>query len=170
MESFSAFPPLVGENPDILVLGTFPSPLSRERGEYYGNPRNMFWRIICDVFANGVYAADYGDRKNIIYSRGVAVWDVIERCRVEGALDKNIKDPAFNHSLPDFIRTHGIKKVLFNGRMAHTFYMRGIGTADGDAVMFETLPSTSPANAGMRYEEKLSAWKTALSTKTPTYS
>jgi hypoxanthine-DNA glycosylase len=47
---YHAFPPLVPDNPKILILGTFPSPLSREKGEYYGNPQNKFWKIIFDVF------------------------------------------------------------------------------------------------------------------------
>ena len=32
----------------VLVLGSFPSALSRERAFYYGNPRNRFWRVVAD--------------------------------------------------------------------------------------------------------------------------
>ena len=44
------FPPISNGNSRILILGTFPSLLSREKNEYYGNPHNQFWRILQEVF------------------------------------------------------------------------------------------------------------------------
>ena len=37
------FAPLFDKGSKVLVLGTIPSPKSREQGFYYGHPRNRFW-------------------------------------------------------------------------------------------------------------------------------
>lgn len=58
-----AFPPLVGPAPRLLLLGTFPSPLSREKGEYYGNPQNQFWRIVFSVFGAPFDNPSYDEKK-----------------------------------------------------------------------------------------------------------
>ena len=40
------FEPVFDERSRVLVLGSFPSVLSRENAFYYGNPQNRFWRVI----------------------------------------------------------------------------------------------------------------------------
>ena len=35
----------------VLLLGSIPSPKSRETGFYYGHPRNRFWRVLATVSA-----------------------------------------------------------------------------------------------------------------------
>ena len=148
--------PLYGEMTRVLILGTFPSPLSREKGEYYGNPRNQFWRIMFGIF-DTPYSDDYGQKKALLYRNGVAVWDVIAQCEASGAPDSTIKNPIYNVSLPEFILSHGIKKVFFNGNNAYVFFKRGIG-----GIEKTVLPSTSPAYAAMRFEEKLRLWREAM--------
>ena len=37
------------ENSKVLILGTIPSPKSREQGFYYGHPRNRFWMVLADI-------------------------------------------------------------------------------------------------------------------------
>ena len=39
-------PPVYDSRSRILILGTMPSPKSREIGFYYGNPRNRFWTVL----------------------------------------------------------------------------------------------------------------------------
>ena len=43
------FEPIYNEHSKILMLGTMPSPKSREVGFYYGHPRNRFWKVVSDV-------------------------------------------------------------------------------------------------------------------------
>ena len=43
------FQPIYDKESRILMLGTMPSPKSREVGFYYGHPRNRFWKVISDV-------------------------------------------------------------------------------------------------------------------------
>ena len=157
---YRAFPPLVYDGAKILILGTFPSPLSREKGEYYGNPRNIFWRVVFGAFGKEFNEPDYGEKKKLTRDNGIAVWDVIESCEITGALDKNIREPVYNCALPGFIKDNGIKRVLFNGTASHKLFRRGIGEPGTE---FFILPSTSPANAGTSYEKKFEAWKRALS-------
>ena len=40
------FEPVFDERSRILVLGSFPSVLSRANAYYYGNPQNRFWRVM----------------------------------------------------------------------------------------------------------------------------
>ena len=157
MSLHHAFAPLCGNNPEILILGTFPSPLSRENFEYYGNPRNQFWRLLFGVYNTPFTQPDYDEKKALIISKNIAVWDVITTCDVVGALDSNIKNPIYNTDLPEFIAKHGIKNIFFNGNNAYLFYRRGIGS-----IKRQVLPSSSPANARMRFEEKLQIWRERL--------
>ena len=34
----------------VLMLGTMPSPKSREQGFYYGHPQNRFWKVLAAAF------------------------------------------------------------------------------------------------------------------------
>ncbi|MCL2409780.1 MAG: DNA-deoxyinosine glycosylase [Oscillospiraceae bacterium] len=154
---FRGFAPIIGGNPRFLILGTFPSPISREKGEYYAHPRNQFWRVIYGVFGVPFGDADYERKKSVLIENSIALWDVIAECEAESALDSTIRNPVYNANLPEFILEHGIHRVFFNGNNAYTFYKRGIERIDKNV-----LPSTSPAYAAMRFEEKLRRWREAL--------
>ena len=39
-------PPVFDERSEVLVLGTMPSPKSREAAFFYGHPQNRFWRVL----------------------------------------------------------------------------------------------------------------------------
>ena len=155
--SVYAFPPLCGENPHIIILGTFPSPLSREKDEYYGNPRNQFWRLIFGVFDVTFDNPDYDTKKAVLFASGIALCDVIAECEPDGALDSGIRNPVYRTKVPEFIAGMRISKVFFNGNNAYQFYLRGIGEIER-----LVLPSSSPANARMRFDEKLGRWREEL--------
>jgi len=152
-----AFPLLHGNDPHTLILGTFPSPLSREKEEYYGNPRNQFWKLIFGVFGEPFENPGYGKKKSVLFANKIALCDVIIKCKPDGALDSGIHDPVYNTKLPEFIAELGISKILFNGNNAYQFYRRGIGEIERCV-----LPSSSPANASKRFDEKLQLWQDAL--------
>jgi len=152
-----AFPPLCGDSPRILILGTFPSPLSRDKREYYGNPRNQFWRLLFGVFDNTFNNPGYEDKKAVLFKNGIALCDVISECEADGALDSGIRNPVYRAGLPAFITERKIHRVFFNGNNAYLFYCRGIGKIEKNV-----LPSSSPANARMPFEEKLRLWREGL--------
>ena len=41
-----SFAPVYSENSRALILGTWPSPKSREMAFYYGHPQNRFWPLL----------------------------------------------------------------------------------------------------------------------------
>lgn len=155
-----AFPPLCGDNPHTIILGTFPSPLSRDKGEYYGNPRNQFWRLIFGAFDVSFDNPGYDMKKAVLFENRIALYDVIAECEPDGALDSGIRNPVYRTKLPDFIAAKKISNVFFNGNNAYRFYRRGIGEIER-----RILPSSSPANAGMRFDEKLRLWREGLQGK-----
>jgi len=153
-----AFPMLCGENPHILILGTFPSPLSRQTREYYGNPRNQFWRLIFGIFNEPFNDPVYEKKKAVLFNNAIALCDVVLECEPEGALDTGIRNPVYNTDLPMLIAEHKISMVFFNGNNAYLYYHRGIGEIER-----QVLPSSSPANARIGFEEKLRLWSELLS-------
>ena len=70
-------------------------------------------------------------------------------------------------TLPDFYRDHdSIKAVLFNGIKAETSFNRHIRPELHHSRIADTrfvrLPSSSPANAQLKFEEKCAIWHQAL--------
>lgn len=152
-------PPLVGPGARVLVCGNMPSVLSLAAGEYYGNPRNAFWRIAGEVFG---FAADapYPERVDALLAQGIAVWDVLRSCVREGSLDSAVqRDSMVPNAFAVFFAEHStIERVLFNGAAAETNYRHLIGAAPVPTLR---LPSTSPAQT-MRFADKLAVWRAAL--------
>jgi hypoxanthine-DNA glycosylase len=138
----------------VLILGSFPSALSLAHSEYYGNPRNQFWRIMEEHFAipEGL---PYPDRIARLADRGVALWDVIGACERPGSADSRIRDPVQN-DIAGFVRAHPtVRLVALNGSTAGRLY-RKFSEIPGLAAV--TLPSTSPATAAVSFTEKVRAW------------
>lgn len=151
--------PLVGDRPRVLILGNMPSVMSLASGEYYGNPRNAFWRITGSLFE---FRADapYPDRVAALCARQVAVWDVLRSCRRAGSLDSAVeRDSMVPNDFAAFFATHRtLERLLFNGAAAEANYRRLVGSPP---LPWLRAPSTSPAHT-MRFEDKLAAWRVAL--------
>lgn len=153
-------PPIVGEGAHTLILGNMLSVMSVASAQYYGNPRNAFWRITGELFG---FSADdpYDDRTRALVAGGVAVWDVLKSCRREGSLDSAVEpDSMVPNDFGDLFVTYpGISRIFFNGAAAEKNFNRLVRVAPD--VRFQRLPSTSPAQT-MRYEDKMAAWRDAL--------
>ncbi len=153
-------PPIVGEGAHTLILGNMLSVMSVTSGQYYGNPRNAFWRITGELFG---FAADdpYDVRSAALIAHGIAVWDVLKSCRRAGSLDSAVEpDSMVPNDFGQLFTDHaGITRVLFNGAAAEKNFHRFGRLADG--MRHRRLPSTSPAQT-MRYDDKLAAWRHAL--------
>lgn len=153
-------PPIADDGARILILGNMPSAMSLAAQQYYGNPRNGFWRITGDIFGFDP-ASPYEDRAAALRGCGVAVWDVLRLCRREGSLDSSIEpDSMVANDFESFFDAHrGIGRVFFNGAAAERNFLRLAGI--DRPLRYRRLPSTSPAQT-MRYEDKLAAWRAAL--------
>ena len=160
MKSYS-FPPIVDENSEILILGTMPGIKSIQQNEYYGHKQNAFWRIIFNIFEEE-FTENYEHKKSIILKHKLALWDNLQYCYREGSLDSAIKDEVPNE-INELLRKYSkIKKVVFNGQASQKYFKKYIGFNEG--ISYFAMPSTSPANARMKFEEKLQNWKSALRT------
>jgi hypoxanthine-DNA glycosylase len=151
------FPPVVDDGAKLLILGSFPSVQSLAVGQYYGNPRNAFWPITAALFGFDV-SAPYESRLAALQSAGVAVWDVLHKCRRVGSADAKIdmKSLVPNDFGQLFARYPSITRVCFNGKAAEKIYGRLVPAREGKRYL--VLPSTSPARA-MPAGEKLQAWR-----------
>lgn len=154
------FDPISDPDAHILILGSMPGIASLEANQYYGHPRNAFWRIMGDVYGAGL-ERPYDERTTILKEQGVAVWDVLKLCHREGSLDSNIKEEVPN-DFASFFDTHPrIERVLLNGGMAARSFRKYVGASCPGLVTI-AVPSTSPAYAAMRFEEKLRRWRDAM--------
>lgn len=154
------FDPVYDDRSRVLVLGSFPSVLSRQNAFYYGNPQNRFWRVIGAVVGEPVPdVADVAGRRALLLRHGIALWDVVESCEVRGSSDASIRDvvPA---DVGRVAAAAPVEAVLCNGGTAGRLYRRLLEAEVG--LPTETLPSTSPANASWSYDRLVERWGRAL--------
>ncbi|MFQ8832469.1 MAG: uracil-DNA glycosylase family protein [Ruthenibacterium lactatiformans] len=79
-----AFPPVYGPDSRTLIVGTWPSPKSREQGFFYGHPQNRFWPLLARLLGAPV-PQSVPEKKALIFTHGLALWDTIESCTITGA-------------------------------------------------------------------------------------
>ena len=163
MSYINGFAPIAADEAKVLILGSMPSVASLARQQYYGHPKNAFWPIMGELFG-AAPELSYQQRKEILMENGVAVWDVLQGCNRLGSLDSNIKLASIKtNDFADFFAKYKyIEKVFFNGAVAEKLYKKHVlPTLDRQFAYLEylRLPSTSPAHAALKLEEKIEAWK-----------
>ena len=149
------FEPIFDKNSEILVLGSFPSVKSRENNFYYAHPQNRFWRVVASVYSCPV-PKTVEEKKNMLLSNKIAVWDVIKSCEITGSADSKIKSVIPN-DLSEILSVADIKKIYANGKTAQSLYNKYIKNSTGFDII--SLPSTSPANAAYSLEKLIKEWK-----------
>lgn len=148
------FKPVYNECSKILILGSFPSVKSREMGFYYGHKQNRFWKVMAAVLKEAE-PMTIGEKKDMLYRNGVAVYDVIESCDIIGSSDSSIRN-AVPADIRAIIEHSDIRLVVTNGRTASKLFQKYQG---GDYVgNVVELPSTSPANAAFSLEKLVQIW------------
>lgn len=153
-------PPLHGTQAGALILGSFPSPKSREQGFFYGHPQNRFWPLMAAITGEAPPAwDDLEAKKAIILRHHLAVWDTIGACDIRGASDASIRNVEPN-DVATLIRQLGVQAVFCNGAASGRVYARYAQPLTG--LPATVLPSTSPANAAWSMEKLRQAWGTAL--------
>jgi hypoxanthine-DNA glycosylase len=151
-------PPVFDENSRILLLGSFPSVKSRETAFFYGHKQNRFWKVISAVFDSSE-PQTIPEKKAFLIKNGIALWDVIASCDIEGSADNTIKNVTPN-DLSLILNNAKIERIFVNGGTAARFYKRYIEPAIGISAI--TLPSTSPANAAWSAERLTNYWKNKI--------
>ena len=162
----AGFPPIADSRARVLVLGSLPGVKSLEMREYYAQPYNAFWRIMGELVGAGP-ALEYPARLVQLRAHGIAVWDVLAAGEREGSLDASIvpKSIVVNDFNAFFERHSRIRLICFNGNTAAALFTRKVLpglAADWAALERRALPSTSPAYASLRFEQKLARWREAL--------
>ena len=136
--------PVYNAESSILLLGTMPSPVSRENGFYYSHPQNRFWQVLSAVFDEPLpYTKE--EKTELVLSHGIALWDVLASCEIEGADDSSIRKPVAN-DFTELLANTQISTIYTTGEKAASLYRKLCRTATGIEAI--SLPSTSPANRG----------------------
>ena len=163
------FNPIGDKMATVLILGTMPGQESLNKAEYYAHRRNAFWNIMGEIFGAG-FNLEYEQRQNILIQNGIAVWDVLKCCQRKGSSDSNIEGESVNDFDAFFCGYPKIRNVFFNGKSAERFYQRlALPQLSGkyQHIIYQGLPSTSPANAQMDFQMKLTEWHAVAKGKNP---
>ena len=150
--------PVFDSRSRVLLLGTMPSPASREQGFYYGHPQNRFWRMLATIFDEPV-PRTIEEKRDMLLRHHIALWDVLASCEIEGASDASIRDAQPN-DLARIFDAADIRAVFATGTKAGELYRKLIEPTLG--MPCTTLPSTSPANAKMKLADLVGAYGKAL--------
>ena len=143
IQHVESFAPVIWEDSRVLVLGTVPSPKSRENQINYGNPRNRFWPVIAGLWEEEDPLTNEG-RFNLLRRRHIALWDVLKSYDIKGASDASIANPVPN-DIASVLSIAPIDAIFTTGTTATRLYRRLCEPACG--IPCHGLPSTSPANA-----------------------
>jgi len=170
MKRIRGFPPLIGTESRVLILGSMPGVASLDAHQYYAHPRNAFWPImqtLLGIPANLTYEA----RCKALISSGIALWDVLQSCAREGSLDADIQaDSIVANDFRSVFSTHpGITRVYFNGSTAEQAFRRHVQPTlppENLPAHRQRLPATSPAHAALRLDDKITAWRCIVADST----
>lgn len=148
---FHTLPPVYNSCSRVLILGTMPSPRSRENGFYYTHPQNRFWPVLSSVLREPLPQSNE-ERRQLALRRGVALWDVLSSCEICGADDSSIAAPRVN-DIAGLLRKTGIRAVFTTGTRAAALYRKHCLPSTGIEAI--PLPSTSPANCRWYTRQRL---------------
>lgn len=141
--------PIFNENSKILILGTIPSPKSREQQFFYGHPQNRFWRVLSNIL-NYPLPQNNDDRRELLLNNNIALWDVLQSCYINGASDSSIKQPIAN-DISIITDKADIKAIFTTGKKSFELYNKLIFPQNGKNAIY--LPSPSPANCAFSLDE-----------------
>jgi TDG/mug DNA glycosylase family protein len=162
----SAVPDVLGPGLEVVFCGTNPGRVSAEAGAHFANPRNDFWRLL---HAAGFTPRLYQPIEQFdLLELGIGLTNAALRT-TKGSSDLRRGDFAGSRERLERI-AHELRPraIALVGKEAFrgTFRERaelGPQTRTIDDVALFVLPSTSPANAAVPYDERL-RWFKALKT------
>ena len=156
------FKPIFDKNSKILILGSFPSVVSRKFGFYYANPQNRFWCVLAQIL-NVPPPASTEEKIKFLLAHGIAIYDAAISCEIKGSSDAKMTAVVPANLEPIFGGAR-IARVFANGGKAHEICEKYLKTqilnATGKGPV--KLPSTSPANANFNFERLVQEWTVIL--------
>ena len=159
MSQTHSFKPIFDKNSKILILGSFPSVISRKFGFYYTNPQNRFWRVLARILNDDVPESTDEKIKFLLFHH-IAIYDAAISCEIDGSSDAKMSKivPA---NLKPLFKEANIKQVYANGGKAYEICKKYLDDEILKATKNEVikLPSTSPANAKFSLEKLAKEWQ-----------
>ena len=160
--------PVWNEESKVLILGTMPSPASRNAGFFYMHSQNRFWKILPALFDESLeipnnfpdYDAAISERKSFLLRHNIALWDVLSSCDIEGAADSSIKNAKPN-DFTELLEKSKIRHVFCTGKTSFNLWKKFCAAQYEEryGLTCECLPSTSPANAAWSLERLVAEYK-----------
>ncbi len=159
----TGFAPILGPKPQFLILGSLPSQASLAAAQYYAHKRNAFWPMLGAILGFDA-GLPYAARVEKLKDAHIAVWDVCAAAHRPGSLDSDIAPDTVtpNDFAALFARNPTIGAVLLNGGTAADLFRTRVVPALAACPEWHRLPSTSPAHAGMNFDDKRARWAAAL--------
>lgn len=139
---YEGFEPIYNDKSEVLILGSFPSIVSRRDDFYYAHPSNRFWRIMGDIYNCDLNNLDKAGKRAFLLDNNIALWDIVNKCSVSDSSDLNIKVKEISDIIQIF-KTTKIKKILCNGRLSYNLTRKHYCDLNIPIIY---LPSTSSAN------------------------
>ncbi len=157
------FPPVYDENSEVLVLGSNPPPNSRnaedpetgDKGFYYSDPRNRFWKTIAEVF-NEKVPQTFQEKKDLCYRHKIALWDVFKSCSRIAGQDATIKDEIPN-DFKKLLSSTKIKHIFCLGEKAFKGYQKYCAQETG--INATKLTSSSGLASSKKFEDLVQEYK-----------
>ena len=157
--------PIVSAGSEILILGTMPSPKSREQAFYYAHPQNRFWPALA-LALDEPAPTSREEKIALVLCHRLALWDVLYSCDITGASDASIKNPVPNE-IPALLAQSRIRRVLCTGATSARLYTRLV--LPQTKIPCEILPSPSAANARMRLEDLAREYRRVIENTSSTF-
>lgn len=151
-------PDVLGNTLNVVFCGINPGRVSASAGAHFANPRNDFWRLL--------YVAGFTprlfepDEQSDLLSLGIGLTNAARRT-TRGSSDLRAADFAgARERLEELADTLGPRVIAFVGKAAYHGVFRerpehGLQGRTLGATRLFVLPSTSPANAAVPWEERL---------------
>jgi double-stranded uracil-DNA glycosylase len=158
----SAVPDVLGEGLRLLFCGINPGFRSAAAGAHFANPRNDFWRLLHDAGLTPRLLAP--DEQHSLLDLGYGLTNAAYRT-TRGSSDLRRRDFAGSAERLERIACElAPRMIAFVGKAAYEGAFRerpALGLQErrlADTRLF-VLPSTSPANAAVSYDERLRWFK-----------
>lgn len=100
--------------------------------------------------------ASNDEKRALALRHGIALWDVLAECSIEGAADGTIAECVPN-DLRLILDQAQVEAIFCTGAKAMELYRKHCEPVTGRPVV--RLPSTSPANAGTSLEQLVEAYR-----------
>lgn len=150
--------PFFEPNSRVLLLGSMPSVASRAAGFFYAHPQNRMWRVLAEIYSEAVPSTE-AEKRELLSSHNLAMWDVLQSCEIEGSMDSSIKS-AVPNDISRILNTGDIRAIFTTGGAAEKYYRRLVYPTT--LLPSRPLPSTSAANARMSLEALVEHYREIL--------